>query len=69
MQEKKQMLITLMNSKEFKEIILKDFLDVSLKEVIYNNNIDNDNTRAEVKARQILRRYFENILDYDSISN
>lgn len=69
MQEKKQMLITLMNSKEFKEIILKDFLDDSLKEVIYNNNIDNDNTRSEVKARQILRRYFENILDYDSISN
>ena len=50
----------------FKELI-DDFMNNSLNELILSNNIREVGTQDEIVARQVFKKYFENLLDYDNI--
>jgi len=64
----KEMLENLLENEYFNEIFYKLFFDESLRDIIYNGNIDSKEVRDQIKARQILKNFFDNISTYDIIT-
>jgi hypothetical protein len=58
----------LINNDDFKVLFMEEFLEIGLKEQVYNQSLDEKETIDQLKARQIFRNFIEHMLDYDKIN-
>jgi len=66
LKELRDVALDLSKNKDFIRLI-DDFLYESLNELVLTNSIREQGTQDEVIARQVFKRYFESLLDYDNI--
>jgi hypothetical protein len=53
----------LYENQDFKRIILDRFIGESIRDLVLTQNVDTEATRAELKARKILKDFLYNIID------
>ena len=63
MENKTTKMKRLINNPDFVDLFIKDFIDNGIKHYVLTENIDSDSIRNELKARQILKKYIELVLD------
>jgi hypothetical protein len=52
-----------MDSEEYKSVIDGEYFTLSSMHILYNDNLDSDGTRDQLKARQILRKFLYDIIN------
>ena len=61
-EEKAQHLTKLYGNKSFQELILKEFIDQSILNIVLEENVDSSGVIDQLKARQILTQFFSGII-------
>lgn len=58
----KEQMQRLLNNKDFKEIFIDYYLDKRIKELVFNENLKNEETIVKLQSIQELRKFIEYLL-------
>jgi len=64
----KQTIFKLLDNENFKEIIIDKYLGSDIKDIVFNEDLDNDKIKDKLKARQELRNFLDELINYATIS-
>ncbi len=65
---KKETIFRLLENEDFKEIIIDKYLGSDIKDIVFNEDLDNKVVIDKLKARQNLRAYFDELINSATIS-
>ena len=63
MEKKRENLKNLMNNRDFKELFLDYYLKDDIVDLVLNNDLDNNKTIDELKAKQSFVNFLNKIID------
>jgi len=58
----------LLENEEFKELIVDRYLGSDIKDIVFNEDLDNKAVIDKLKARQNLRAYFDELINSATIT-
>jgi hypothetical protein len=67
-QEKADLVTKLYNNREFQELILEDFIDNGIHNLVMTENVDSEAVRDALKARKILYEWLYAIIEEAEIA-
>ena len=65
----KQALIRLYENKDFELVVVNEFFEKSINRIVLNEDLDNSKVLEQLKARQVLKEFFEQIINSDIIDD
>jgi len=68
MKTKTQAMEQLLQNEDFKMLFIDQYLGSDIKEIIFNEDIKNQEVQNHLIARTIFKQYIEQMLDYDIIN-
>jgi len=65
---KRETILKLLENEDFKEVIIDKYLGSDIKDIVFNEDLDNKAVIDKLKARQNLRAYFDELINSATIS-
>ena len=65
----KQALLRLYENKDFELVIVNEFFEKSINRIVLNEDLDNNKVLEQLKSRQVLKEFFEEVVNSDIIDD